>query len=158
MTELGAIAACDTAAQARLLEIIPPVLRRHGVADRCELHAGSFFDSVPARGDVYLPKSVLHDWDDVHSARLLGRCHQVMQPEACLVVVERLRPQRLGATAYDRAVARSDLNMLVGLAGRERSLAEYRALFQAAGFELHDVRDLTAGFSAMRLAQTTTQG
>jgi hypothetical protein len=31
---------------------------------RCQLIAGSFFETVPAGGDVYIMKVILHDWDD----------------------------------------------------------------------------------------------
>ena len=43
---------------------------------------------------------------------------------------------RVGGTAVNtgRGVARTDLNMLAGLGGRERSLEEYAALLGAQGF------------------------
>lgn len=40
--------------------------------------------------------------------------------------------------------------MLVGLAGRERTLAQYRALLALAGLDLTDGQTLAAGFSALR--------
>jgi O-methyltransferase domain len=42
------------------------VLDRAGVAERCRLEGGDFFAAVPAGGDLYLMKSVLHNWDDRH--------------------------------------------------------------------------------------------
>ncbi len=55
-----------------------PQLERAGVAGRCELVCGSFFETVPAGADAYLLKSVLHDWDDERSADILGACRQAM--------------------------------------------------------------------------------
>ena len=50
------------------------VLRSAGLAQRCQIVAGSFLDSIPEDGDVYVMKAILHDWDDRasigHSANL----------------------------------------------------------------------------------------
>ena len=46
------------------LEGAPAILAAAGVADRCELVEGDFFESVPAGTDAYVLKSVIHDWDD----------------------------------------------------------------------------------------------
>ena len=37
-------------------------LEAAGVADRCTVVGGSFFEEVPAGGDAYAMKSILHDW------------------------------------------------------------------------------------------------
>ena len=97
-------------------------------------------------------KSVLHDWDDEHGLRLLCSCRGAMKSDARMVIVERPMPERIGATPEHRALVRSDLNMLVGLAGRERSLAEYRALLKQAGLTLLEVQSLVARFSALEVA------
>lgn len=130
----------------------PPLLRRHGVQDRCALQEGSFFEGVPSQGDLYLMKSVLHDWGDGQAACILNRCREAMKPGARLVLVEQLLPDRATATPENRALARSDLNMLVGLAGRERTLAQYRTLIEEAGLLLEGTQKLAAGFSALEVA------
>lgn len=38
------------------------VFADNGVADRAEAVGGSFFESVPSRGNTYLLKTVIHDW------------------------------------------------------------------------------------------------
>ena len=38
---------------------------------RVEMIAGDFFQSVPAGGDLYLLKFILHDWDDEHAIKIL---------------------------------------------------------------------------------------
>ncbi len=111
-------------------------LARAGVAARCECVAGNFFEAVPEGGDTYLLKSVLHNWDDERCVVLLRRCREAMALGARLLVVERVMSQRPGASTRDRAVARSDLNMLVALAGRERSEAEFCGLLEASGFRI----------------------
>lgn len=142
------------------LERAGPVLARHGVADRCRLQEGNFFDGLPKEGDVYLMKSIVHDWDDASAMRLLERCREAMHRSgARLFVIERMLPEQVRATPEHSAVARSDLNMLVGLAGRERRRSEYQALCEQAGLSLRGSRTLVAGFEALdvRLGRNRTE-
>jgi len=119
-----------------------------GVSDRCELASGSFFEAIPAGADIYLLKSILHNWDDTQCGVILQHCRRAMPDGARLIVVERVMPRRLSASAVDRAVARSDLNMLVGLAGRERTMDELASLLANAGLRVARtgaaVREFTA--------------
>jgi hypothetical protein len=102
------------------------------LADRCQVVGGSFFESVPAGGDAYVLKSIIHDWEDAEATAILGVCREAMAVGAALLVVER----ELGAPNETPEAKFSDLNMLVGPGGRERTLAEYERLCTAAGFEL----------------------
>jgi ubiquinone/menaquinone biosynthesis C-methylase UbiE len=111
------------------------VMADAGVADRCALQAGDFFDAVPGGGDVYLLKSVLHNWDDADGIAILRNCRDVMDPGSRLVIVERVVP---GANEPSEAKL-FDVNMLVIIGGRERAQGEYRDLLAAAGFELTGV-------------------
>ncbi len=111
------------------------VLRAHGVADRVRLVAGDFFVEVPAGGDVYLMKSIVHDWDDLEAVALLRSCRAAMGPGARLLLVERL----LGGPNEGRAAAFSDLMMMVIPGGRERTRDDYGALLEAAGLRLTQV-------------------
>ena len=54
------------------------VLQRVGVADRCEIVGGSFFDAVPAGGDAYLLKWIVHDWEDDPAREILLNCRRTM--------------------------------------------------------------------------------
>lgn len=127
------------------------LLHRAGVDGRCSCVAGSFFDDpLPAGADTYLLKSVLHNWDDARCVQLLKRCRAAMDAGATVWSLERVVSERLGSSARERAIARSDLNMLVGQSGRERRRAEFVALFEAAGLVLERESDLGAsGFSAL---------
>jgi O-methyltransferase domain/Dimerisation domain len=117
-----------------------PVLVEAGVADRCVVVAGSFFDSVPAGGDAYVLKYVIHDWDDERAAAILKRCRAAMAPEATLLLVEQVLPERLEAGAAARRVSRLDLQMLVLTpGGRERTEEEFRSLLRQTGFDLRAV-------------------
>jgi hypothetical protein len=87
---------------------------------------------VPAGADAYLLKTVLHDWEDDEALRILARCRAAMPDHGALLVVER----DLGAPNEDPDAKLSDLNMLVGPGGRERTRDEFAALFAAGAFEL----------------------
>jgi hypothetical protein len=109
-----------------------PVLERLGVADRVELVPGSFLEHVPAGGDLYVLKHILHDWDDDTCLTILRACRAAMSPQARMLIVEMLLPPPGVASP----AALMDLNMLVLLGGRERDEREFRALLTRAGLEL----------------------
>ena len=44
------------------------VLGEMGIAERARTVAGDFFDEAPAGADLYVMKSVLHNWDDTDAA------------------------------------------------------------------------------------------
>lgn len=123
-------------------------LSEAAVADRCDIVAGSFFDSVPSGADVYLLKSILHDWDEDHCAVILGNCRRAMGSRARLLVIERILPLHIAVSPRDQAIARSDLNMLVGTGGRERTREQFEAMFQAAGLRPTGLVELSNGYSA----------
>jgi SAM-dependent methyltransferase len=125
-----------------------PHLERAGVGDRCEFAAGSFFDSVPA-ADACLLKSVLHNWDDERALAILRRCAEALRPGGRVVLFERVIAERPGSSRHDREGARSDLNMLVGCDGRERTEAAFGELLAAASLSLRATIPLVEGFSAL---------
>ena len=115
-----------------VVEGAAPRLEAAGVAGRCEVLGGSFFDSLPEGGDAYLLKHVLHDWDDARCKQILANCRRTMAQDARLLVLEVLLAPG-NEPDYGKAL---DVNMLVLTGGRERGEAEYRDLLQANGFTL----------------------
>jgi hypothetical protein len=103
-----------------------------GLLNRCEISGGDMFDAVPAGGDAYLLSRVIHGWDDDRALVFLANCRRVMGPHSKLLVIEEVIPPG-DVFSYGKL---SDLNMLVSPGGQERTEAEYRALFTAAGFAL----------------------
>ena len=110
-----------------------------GLADRCRAVGGDFFDDVPSGGDAYLLKHVIHDWADERAIAILHNCHRVMEPGAKLLVIEGVYPDRIDQSLESRGAAANDVNMLVSTGGRQRSEAEFRSLYDAAGFNLNRV-------------------
>ena len=133
-------------------EIAEETLRRHGVAERGQFVEGSFFDAVPPNAGAYLLKSVLHNWDDERASRILERCTAAMGRGSRLMLLERVLPPRLSTSSTDRDAARSDLQMLLGCDGRERTQAEFEGLLRAAGLRPRGVTPLTSDFSLIEAA------
>ena len=122
------------------------ILTNYGVGDRCEIVGGSFFDPLPRGGDVYVLKQIIHDWDDDRALAILRNCRAAMTGKEKLLVIER------GIALQHREAMRVlhiDLEMLVNVGGMERTDAEYRSLFEKAGFRLTNIVPLmdAAGFS-----------
>ncbi|TYB69635.1 methyltransferase [Nonomuraea sp. PA05] len=108
-----------------------------GLEGRCSFAGQSFFEPLPAGGDVYVLKRVVHDWGDDEARRILRRCGEAAGPDGRVVVIE---------TGDDPAmVAEMSLRMLVLSGGRERSVDGYRALVEEAGLGVAGVRRTPLG-------------
>jgi C-methyltransferase len=110
----------------------PSLLCKHDVADRMRIEAGSFFDSVPVGGDAYVLKNIMHDWPDEKAVQILRNVRAAAGPRATVLLVELVIPD------HDRDFPGkwADLEMLLNLAARERTAAEYRNLLSQAGFRM----------------------
>jgi hypothetical protein len=108
------------------------VLSAAGVAERCRIVGGSFFEGVPEGGDAYVFKAIIHDWEDAEATAILRSCRRVVPKEGRLLLIERV----VGPPNEDPATKFGDLNMLVAPGGKERTLEEFAALFADSGFRL----------------------
>lgn len=126
---------CATGARDRFAEA--------GLSGRSEFVAGDFFRSVPGGADAILMKSVIHDWNDDRSRLILANCRKALTPGGRLLLVERLMPEAVAANPEHLSHVLSDLNMLRGPGGAERTEGEYRALLRQGGFA--SVRVIAAG-------------
>ena len=120
-----------------LFDLLPVVVDAHvlkdsPVAERCTFVGGDMFRSLPSGGDAYILRSILHDWSDTQALQILRNCRQAIADHGKLLVVELLLTPP-NAPDFAKWI---DLTMLVLLTGRERTEAEFRALYAAAGFRL----------------------
>lgn len=117
-----------------------------GVADRCEIVAGDFFQEVPCGGDLYLMRAIIHNWDDESATAILGNCRRAMTTGAKLLLVEGIFKS---ATALSGTFWPSflDLHMLVTLGGRQRTPEEFAALYGATNFRLTKIVDLPGHYN-----------
>lgn len=119
-----------------------PLLEAAGVAERCERISGSFFERVPAGGDAYMMKSILHDWDTDEAVAILRVCRAAMAPGAKLLAIDRV----IGSP-NERPVGKfTDIAMLMQHGARERTEDEFAALYAAAGLELTRIVPATHDF------------
>ena len=117
------------------------VLAAAGIADRCDVATGDFFDRLPAGADCYLLANVLHDWDDTKAAQILANCRTAATRHGRILIIERLIP---ADPAQAVPVLLSDINMLViSSRGRERTNSEYRELLHTAGLRPGSIRPVT---------------
>ena len=126
-------------------------LNAAGLQSRCEIVGGNFFEAIPPGADVYILKSILHDWDDEKCRLILKNCGAVMKPGQSLLVAERIRPARV---KDHPATIMSDLHMLAVTGGQERTVEQYQTLFTAAGFALQKTNSLKTGHSLMEAVKT----
>jgi len=120
----------------RCAEAASKHLKQIGVDDRVEFVAGDFFKSVPALADAIILKSIIHDWDNARSVTILQNCREALPGGGKLLLVERLMPETPTMAVEDREQALSDLNMMRGPGGLERTKAQYRELLEQSGFDL----------------------
>ncbi len=114
-----------------------------GLADRVTISEGSFFDAVPAGADLYMLKSIVHDWDDDRALAILKTCRRAMHANARLVLVERELPDRIDNPEVALPTVMSDLHMMIVLGGAERTTGEYADLL--AGADLRVTRVIPTG-------------
>jgi hypothetical protein len=157
----GLLATYDFSAISHLIDVgggrgqlLQAVLRRHGhlrgtlfdqpsvvepvevppeLEGRFQIASGDFFGAVPAGGDAYLLKHILHDWGDAACLTILGHIRDGLAPGGRVLILEQLIPP-----GNDPAPAKLlDLNMLVMTeGGRERTPSEYAQLLERAGLRL----------------------
>jgi len=120
-------------------EVVPgarELLAKQGVAGRCTIVAGSFFESVPSGADAILLKHIVHDWDDERSVKILKHCRKALPKNGRVLIADAVIEPGNGPQVGKLL----DLEMLIFTGkGRERTEAEFAALLKASGFALDRV-------------------
>jgi hypothetical protein len=106
-----------------------------GLLDRCECVGMDIFDSVPIGGDGYLLVSIVHDWADEPSRKILKNCRRAMSLDSKLLLIEMIIPPA-DEPFFGKIL---DLEMLVSIGGQERTLEEYAELLRRSGFGINRV-------------------
>ena len=119
------------------------LLKEHGVTDKCVTVGGDFFTSVPAGGDGYIMKHIIHDWNDEQCIAILQNCRKAMADGGKVLVVEMVVPE-----GNEPSPAKFlDLQMLQYLPGCERTEKEYEGLLDKAGLKLTRIIPTMSPFS-----------
>lgn len=118
-------------------------LEQSGVADRCALVEGSFFDTLPAGADAYLLAQIMHDWPDDEAVRILRRCAEAAKPDGHIYVMDRILTEKATNPMHEL----SNLFMFNMFGSTERTGAEFTDLTAAADLRITAIEDLAMGIS-----------
>jgi SAM-dependent methyltransferase len=149
-TIIGALLDANAALLGTILEradVVPraeAALAQRGLSSRCCVIKGDFFKNVP-EADLYILKSIVHDWDDEQSVKILCNCARALRPKGRVVLIERVVPEH----GKPGAAALSDLNMLVLLPGRERTASQFEELFRASGLRLDRIAGIASSMQVI---------
>ncbi|EAU65042.1 hydroxyneurosporene methyltransferase, putative [Stigmatella aurantiaca DW4/3-1] len=122
------------------LATVPPSL-----SGRLQLRAGDLFQPWGVQAEAIFLTRVLHDWEDEEALRILIRARESLQPGGRLYAVELL----LGTAEPDMSGGLLDLHMLVSTGGRERTEAQFHALFERAGLRLIERQSIPGGIHSI---------
>jgi hypothetical protein len=112
----------------------PVFLRSKGVESRVTIERGSFFESVPAGGGVYILSHIIHDWPEQQCLTILGHCRTAMKAGSKLLLIEAVLREG-NAPGFGSA----DMVMMVMAGGQERTAREYESLLAKAGLRMTNV-------------------
>ncbi|GIJ08916.1 methyltransferase [Micromonospora andamanensis] len=115
-----------------VVDAAPDVLAAAGVADRCQVVPGSFFEALPGGADGYLLKTVLPGFDDDAAGSILSRVREAMRDDSLLVLIEAVLPP---GDAFDVAKL-FDVHTLVLTGGCHRTSEHMERLLTDAGLRL----------------------
>jgi hypothetical protein len=109
-------------------------IKQNKLDHRCQTAAGDFFQSVPAGGDLYFMKHIIHDWEDSKAITILQNCRKALKgkPTGKVVLLEFVVPT--GNEPHMSKVI--DIEMLFFPGGEERTEQEFRELFAKAGLRM----------------------
>ena len=119
---------------------------KRGLSMRFSAVAGDFFAAVPA-ADLYLLKTVLHDWQDDQATSILRSCRSAVHDGGRALVVETV----IGEIGKPDFATLSDMGMLCVTGGIERDLEEFDALFAASGWRRAKTYPVGGGYSGLEL-------
>lgn len=119
---------------------------KRGLSRRFSAVAGDFFAEVPA-ADLYLLKTVLHDWDDDRAITILRNCRSAAPGGGRALVVETV----IGEIGKPDFATLSDMGMLCVTGGIERDLEEFDTLFAASGWRRGKTYPVGGGYYGLEL-------
>lgn len=123
---------------AEMAAVVPQTriaIAQDGLASRCQAVECDFFTKVPAGGDAWFMKHIIHDWADEHASRLLRNIRSVMPKHGRLLLAECV----LDDSAAPHPGKLLDIEMIAFVGGKERTAGEFSQLLLNSGFILKRV-------------------
>jgi hypothetical protein len=120
--------------QPHVIETGRAAMAEAGLAGRCDVVGGDFFESVPPGADGYILSWIIHDWDDERALAILRSVRRAIAADGRLLLFESVVPE-----GDEPGFAKVLDAFIMAIGGVERTEAEYAALLAAAGFRLERV-------------------
>ncbi|MEU7183641.1 MULTISPECIES: methyltransferase [Streptomyces] len=114
-------------------------IKAAGLEKRCTVATGNFLEAIPAGADLYMIKSVIHNWDDDRAATILRNCRTAMSAGSRLLIVDVVLPETVIPDSSELNPYLKDLQMMVLVGGKERTRADFEKLCTRAGLTLTDI-------------------
>lgn len=111
--------------------------------ERLKIESGSFFENIPEGGDLYTLKNILHGWNDEDSVSILRNIKKAIAPDGKVMIIEGL-VEGINKPSWGKM---SDIFMMAGLDGRERTEGEFKTILEESGFDLEQVRKTVSPLS-----------
>lgn len=122
------------------------VIKAAGVAGRCTIENGSYFETVPAGADAYLLKHTLHDFSEPQIRAVLKNVRNAINPSGALFVIEYVLPE-----GNERHIGNIiDMWLLLMLGAKERTRQQYADLLASEGFRLTSIIPTTSPVSIIQ--------
>lgn len=110
-------------------------LKNLNLLDRITFVPSTGFFEIPQGANLYILKRILHDWNDQDSITILKNCHNAMQQDSRLLIIENIVSQE-NVRDFSKDI---DIAMMVLFGGKERTKAEWLALLDKADLKLMNV-------------------
>ncbi|OEV09485.1 siderophore-interacting protein [Streptomyces nanshensis] len=120
-------------------------LAADGLGARVGIAGQSFFEPLPADGDVYLLAQVLHDWPDPEAAAVLRRVAEAARGKRVVLV------ERIAGDLDDELDVAFDLKMHTVFGSGERTEEDWRRLASGAGLRLTGTRQVRENLFLLEL-------
>lgn len=121
--------------QPKVIQQAKKALLNSPYATKIKYLEGDFFKPLPTGYDVYIMRHIIHDWPDEKAIIILSHCANAMASNSVLLLIEGV----IQSANLSDITKWIDLHMMVSLNSKERSEAEFTALFQASSLQLKNI-------------------
>jgi SAM-dependent methyltransferase len=113
------------------------------IVSRIQFVGGDMFQDVPP-ANVYILKHIIHDWDDERCLKLLRNCYTRMKGDGRIICIDAVLPPMGNTGGIPGKLL--DVNIMVCIPGKERTLEQWQALYHAAGFKIGSIVPIRDNF------------
>jgi len=124
--------------------------KKYNLSERVELLTGSFFETIPDGGDIYLMKNIIHNLSDQQAIDILLKIKNILSPKGRILIIESVISHK---NRYSFAKL-FDIQMMVSQdGGKERTKEEYSRIVNNAGLKINQIVQTVAPFSLIEITK-----